>query len=222
MRERERAQTQWNGRTWLRNCGRGELCSALEYKELHPGALLLKAGQKPTAMALVLSGELAVHKTKTALGDEEEAVLNELGMDLRAPEDWRWWGDCQSLVLPGICVNEVSVSQGHGQPCPTTTTALVRTFPLHSHARSRCRESSSDLKNNRDPKRRSSSTENDRSHQMSKLRPSSAPNDPSLASKRGPGYLTTLRDRRLFPKKRSHDARCTTRAARCCCRAPWA
>jgi CRP-like cAMP-binding protein len=105
----------------------------LEYKELHPGALLLKAGQKPTAMALVLSGELAVHKTKTALGDEEEAVLNELGMDLRAPEDWRWWGDCQSLVLPGICVNEVAVSKGHGQPSPTTTTALVRTFALHSY-----------------------------------------------------------------------------------------
>jgi hypothetical protein len=70
-----------------------------------------------------------VHQTKTAMGDEEEAVLNELGMDLRAPEDWRWWGDCQSFVLPGICVNEVSISQGYGQLCPTTTTALVRPSP---------------------------------------------------------------------------------------------
>jgi CRP-like cAMP-binding protein len=105
------------------------VCRALEYKQLLPGVLLIKAGQKPTAMALILSGELAVHQTKTAMGDEEEAVLNELGMDLRAPEDWRWWGDCQSFVLPGICVNEVSISQGYGQLCPTTTTALVRPSP---------------------------------------------------------------------------------------------
>lgn len=102
------------------------LCKAFQYQSFPAGVNVVKERVVAAETFIVLSGTLAVHQRKAPLAEEEAAVLDENGVSIAKPEEWRWWGDCKSLVAPGMCIKETALTQTFAQPSTYSVVTLAR------------------------------------------------------------------------------------------------